>query len=249
IQLNPGDVGETITISAEATEQRHTENPNIDASISTREIQRLPQIGRDPLELVRLAPGVFGMGARGGSGKPGNFPNQQGPGGSSNQIFQIENKPAISANGQRVEANNIQIDGVTSMSQAWGGASVVTPNQESVKEVRVLANNYSAEYGRSAGAQILLVSQNGTNDYHGSFFFKRNTPGLNSEQDYTQAGTAILEGPQKVTQLLGQWGGSIGGPIRFPLFGLGGKRSFNGKDKLFFFFSYETIRRSTSKVE
>ncbi|HEY6403421.1 MAG TPA: TonB-dependent receptor, partial [Blastocatellia bacterium] len=249
IQLNAGDVGETITISAEATEQRHTENPNIDGSITTREILRLPQVGRDPLELARLAPGVFGMGARDGSGNAVNFPNQQGPGASSNQIFQIENRPAISANGQRAEGNNIQIDGVSSMSQAWGGASVVTPNQESVKEVRVLANNYSAEYGRSGGAQILLVSQNGTNDYHGSFFFKRNTPGLNSEQNYTQAGTAIQEGPQIVNQRLSQWGGSIGGPIRFPLFGLGGKRSFNGKDKLFFFFSYETIRRNSSKVE
>jgi carboxypeptidase family protein/TonB-dependent receptor-like protein len=248
IQLNAGDVGETITISAEATEQRHTENPNIDGSITTREIQRLPQIGRDPLELVKLAPGVFGMGARDGTGGSVGFPNTQGPGGSNDQIFQTENRPSVTANGQRVEGNNIQIDGVTSMSQAWGGASVVTPNQESVKEVRVLANNYSAEYGRSGGAQILLVSQNGTNDYHGSFFFKRNTPGLNSEQNFAQEGTAILEGPRRVEQRLSQWGGSIGGPIRFPLFGLGGKRSFNGKDKLFFFFSYETIRRSSSNV-
>jgi|RhiMethySRZTD1v2_1073278.scaffolds.fasta_scaffold08783_2 carboxypeptidase family protein/TonB-dependent receptor-like protein len=249
IQLDVGSADETITISAEATEQRHTENPNIDGSISTREIRRLPQLGRDPLELVRLAPGVFGLGARNATGGSEGLPNSVGPGGSNDQIFATENRPAVSAAGQRVEANNIQIDGVTAMSQAWGGASVVTPNQESVKEVRVLANNYSAEFGRNTGAQVLLVSENGTNDIHGSFFFKRNTPGLNSEQDFVRAGTAIREDPQRVNQFLSQWGGSIGGPVYLPLFGLGGKQFWKGKDKLFFFFSYETIGRSSSRLE
>src|SRR5215470_4000964 len=249
IQLDAGAMEETITISAEATEQRHTENPNIDGSLSTREIQRLPQLGRDPLELVRLAPGVFGLGARNGTGGSEGLPNSVGPGGSNDQIFATENRPAVTASGQRVEDNNIQIDGVTAMSQAWGGAAVVTPNQESVKEVRVLANNYSAEYGRNTGAQVLVVSENGTNDLHGSFFFKRNTTGLNSVQNFTRAGTAIREDPQLVDQRLSQWGGSIGGPVAFPLFGLGGKRVWKGKDKLFFFFSYETIRKSSSHLD
>jgi hypothetical protein len=249
IQLEVGAADETVTVSAEATEQRHTENPNIDGSLSTREIQRLPQLGRDPLELVRLAPGVFGLGARNGTGGSEGLPNSVGPGGSNDQIFATENRPAVSASGQRVEDNNIQIDGVTAMSQAWGGASVVTPNQESVKEVRVLANNYSAEYGRNTGAQVLVVSQNGTNDLHGSFFFKRNTTGLNSVQDFVKAGTAIREDPNRVDQRLSQWGGSIGGPVYFPLLGLGGKRVLKGTDKLFFFFSYETIRRSSSKLD
>jgi len=249
IQLDAGAVAETVTISADATAQLHTENPNIDGAITAREIRRLPQQGRDPLELVRLAPGVFGLGARDGQGNSVGLPNSVGPGASNNQIFETENRPAVSASGQRVEDNNIQIDGVTAMSQAWGGAAVVTPNQESVKEVRVLANNYSAEYGRNTGAQVLVVSENGTNDLHGSFFFKRNTTGLNSVQDFTRASTAIREDPQRVDQRLSQWGGSIGGPVNFPLFGLGGKRVWKGKDKLFFFFSYETIRKSSSHLD
>jgi hypothetical protein len=235
IELEAGEIVETVTISAEVTEQLHTENANIDGSISTQEIRRLPQIGRDPYELVRLAPGVFGLGARSGTGGSVGLPNSVGPGGSNDQIFATENRPAITAAGQRVEANNIQIDGVTTMSQAWGGAAVVTPNQESVKEVRVVANNYSAEFGRNTGAQVLVVSENGTNTFHGSFFFKRNTPGLNSEQDFVRAGTAIRDDPQRVNQFLSQWGGSAGGPIL--------------KNKLFFFFSYETIRRSSSRLE
>ena len=249
IQLEAGEVTETITVSSEATELLHTENPNIDGSISTQEIRRLPQIGRDPYELVRLAPGVFGLGARTGTGGSANLPNQVGPGGSNDQIFATENQVPISAAGQRVEANNFQIDGVTAMSQAWGGAAVVTPNQESIKEVRVLSNNYSAEFGRNTGAQVLVVSENGTNTFHGSLFFKRNAPGLNSKQDFTRAGTALRSDPQRVNQFLSQWGGSIGGPVYFPLFGEGGKPVWVGKDKLFFFFSYETVRRSSSRLE
>ncbi len=234
IVMETGAVSETVTISSQVAEQLHTENANIDGGLSTKEIRSLPQIGRDPYELVRLTPGVFGLGARSATGGSVGLPNSVGPGGSNDQIFATENRPAVTANGQRVEANNIQIDGVTAMSQAWGGAAVVTPNQESVKEVRVLANNYSAEYGRNTGAQVLVVSENGTNNFHGSLFFKRNTPGLNSKQDFVQAGTAIRETPQRVNQFLSQWGGSVGGPII--------------RDKLFFFFSYEEVRRNSSRI-
>jgi hypothetical protein len=235
VQLEAGQVTETITVSSGAAEQLQTENANLGGSISTREILRIPQVGRDPYELIRLAPGVFGLGARSGTGASVGLPNTVGPGGSNDQIFATENRPPVTANGQRVEANNFQIDGVTAMSQAWGGAAVVTPNQESVKEVRVLANNYSAEFGRNTGAQVLVVSENGTNNFHGSLFFKRNAPGLNAQQDFVRTGTAIREDPQRVNQLLSQWGGSAGGPIL--------------KNKLFFFFSYETVRRSSNRLE
>ncbi|HXG92550.1 MAG TPA: TonB-dependent receptor [Blastocatellia bacterium] len=235
VELEAGQVTETVTITAGATEQLHTESANVDGSLSTREIREIPQVGRDPYELIRLTPGVFGLGARSATGGSVGLPNVPGPGGSNDQIFATENRPPVTAAGQRVEANNFQIDGASAMSQAWGGAAVVTPNQESVKEIRVLANNYSAEYGRNTGAQVLVVSENGTNDFHGSLFFKRNTPGLNARQDFTREGTAIREDPQRVNQFLSQWGGSVGGPIL--------------KNKLFFFFSYERVGRSSTREE
>ncbi|HJQ35090.1 MAG TPA: TonB-dependent receptor [Pyrinomonadaceae bacterium] len=235
VALEAGGVSETVTVSSAVTEQLQTENANIGGAITEKEIQRLPQIGRDPYELVRLTPGVFGTGARSATGGSVALPGQIGPGGSNSQIFQTENQPAVSAGGQRVEANNFQVDGVSAMSQAWGGAAVITPNQESVKEVRVLANNYSAEYGRNSGAQVLVVSQSGSNVFHGSLFLKRNTPGLNAYQNYDRAGTAIREDPQRVNQFLTQYGGSVGGPIK--------------RDKLFFFFSYEAVSNNSSKVE
>ncbi|MGH9799941.1 MAG: carboxypeptidase regulatory-like domain-containing protein [Blastocatellia bacterium] len=174
--LEAGQISETVTVTGESTPKLQTENANIDRGITTQEIRRLPQYGRDPYELLRLAPGIFGQGARSGSGGAVNLPNTTGPGGSNTSIFQVENVVPISANGQRVSANNFTIDGVSVNSLGWGGAAIVTPNQESVKEIRVTSTSYSAEDGRNSGAQIKVISMNGTNQYHGSALFKHNEP-------------------------------------------------------------------------
>lgn len=249
ITLDVGEITESVTVSEEAGTALQTENATLGGSISTREIRSLPQVGRDPYQLIRLTPGVFGQGAFGGQGNAIRFPNGNSGGDSGGNIFSTENRPEISAGGQRVESNNIQIDGVNAMSQAWGGSAVITPNQESVKEVRVLATNYSAEHGRNTGAQIQVVSQSGANAFHGSLFFKRNTPGMNAFQNFTRAGTALRENPQRNNQFLSTYGGSIGGPIYFPRFGEGGPAYWSGKNKLFFFFSYETATRDSSRLD
>lgn len=221
LALQPGNITETVSVTARPPGLQ-TESGEISGTLTTVEIQRLPQVGRDPYELVRLTPGVFGLGARSATGDSVRFPGQDGPGGSNSSVFQTENQVPVSANGQRVEANNFQLDGVTAMSQAWGGAAVVTPNQESVKEIRVIASPYSAEHGRNTGAQVQVVSQNGTNTFHGSLLFKRNTPGLNAFQKW---GGPHGEKPERVERRLSQEAGSLGGPVV--------------KNKLFFFFSFE----------
>src|SRR5439155_966708 len=80
----------------------------------------------------------------GGGGN--NLPGSAGPGGTgaTSSIFQTENQVQINANGTRNISNSYQIDGVEVNSLAWGGAAVITPNEESVKEVRIISNNYSA---------------------------------------------------------------------------------------------------------
>ena len=243
IRLETGGVSEVVTVTDEGGPQLETENANINKAITTVEVRQLPQFGRDPYQLARLTPGVFGEGARGGNGSSSNLPNQPGPGGSSRSIFQTENQVQITANGQRIAANNFQIDGTSVNSLTHGGAAVITPNQESVKEVRVIANSYSAEFGRNSGAQILTVSQNGTNDFHGSLFLKNNSPGLNSFNKYGGINNAP---PVRVNQRLNQFGGSIGGPLYLPRFGEGGRSVYNGKNRAFFFFSYEGLRSSST---
>lgn len=223
ISLEAGVISETVTVEADNAGIQ-TEDPNVRKTISTEEILRLPQVGRDPYELARLAPGVFGSGARGSNGGSIGLPNTTGPGGSSVSIFQTENQVPISANGQRLSANSFQIDGVSVNSQTWGGAAVVTPSQEAVKEVQVTSSTYSAEDGRNSGALVKVVSQNGTNDLHGSLFFKYADPSLNAFNKF-QNGT-------RVENKFRQYGGSVGGPIV--------------ENKLFFFFTYEGARNKSN---
>src|SRR5215203_1950536 len=244
VVLTTGEVSETVTVTSEAQLQLDTESANVNKAITSQEVKQLPQFGRDPYELLRLTPGIFGDVGRGGGGGVVGLPNSTGPGGSNTSIFQVENQPQITANGQRISANNFQIDGVSVNSLTHGGAAVVTPNQESVREVRVLSSTYTAEDGRNSGAQIKVVSQNGTNDFHGSAFLKYNSPKLNAFNKYpNDFGRGRTE---RVERFFRQFGGSVGGPLSLPRFGEGGPAVYSGKDKAFFFFSYEGLRENTT---
>lgn len=248
VALTTGEVAETVTVSSEGQTTLDTESANVNKAITTQEVKRLPQFGRDPYELLRLTPGIFGDAGRGGGGGAISLPNGTGPGGSNTSIFQVENQPQITANGQRVSSNNYQLDGVSVNSLTHGGAAVVTPNQESVKEVRVLSSTYTAEDGRNTGAQVKVVSQSGTNLYHGSLFLKANDPRWNAYNKYGPAyGTA---GPERVNQRYKQFGGSVGGPLPYPNFDANPTSVFrSGRDKAFFFFSYEGLRRTDSNTD
>lgn len=246
VALETGGVAEVVTVTGEAP-ALETENANVQKAITTQEIRTLPQVGRNPYELLRLAPGVFGESARSGTGQAVNLPNSPGPGGSNTSIFQSENQVPISASGQRVTANNYQVDGVSVNSLQYGGAAVLTPNQESVKEVVVSSSSYSAEDGRNSGAQVKVVSQNGTNDFHGSLLFKYNDPALNAFNKFF-GNPVRRSSPTRVENRDRQFGGSLGGPVIFPRFGEGTPPLFNGKNKLFFFVSYEGLRNNTNNT-
>src|SRR5713226_4307024 len=230
ITLQVGATSESVTVTA-TTDALSTENANTGGSISSKEIERLPQVGRDPYELLRLTPGVFGDGARQGNGNASLFPNNSGPGGSNSSIFQIENQVQVSANGQRAASNNFSIDGVSVNSLGFGGAAVITPNQESVQDITVLSSSYSAEDGRGSGAQVKVVSKSGTNQFHGSTFFKYQDPNWNAFNKFHGPQGEL---PSRVNNNFRQFGASLGGQIL--------------KDKLFFFFSYEGLRSNNQDI-
>jgi Carboxypeptidase regulatory-like domain/TonB dependent receptor len=223
----------TVTVTAAAAPVLDTATATISGTLSSREIQALPTFGRDTFQVAQLAPGTFGDNARNANGSgTQNLPGSAGPGGagSTNSIFQTENQVQITANGTRNNSNSYQVDGVEVNSLAWGGAAVITPNKESVKEVTVQSNPYSAENGRNSGAQVLVVSKNGTNAFHGSALFKADRPGLNAFQRWNGPNNPV----QRDTDRYNQWAGSLGGPII--------------KNHLFFFFSYETLRNSSASL-
>jgi hypothetical protein len=241
LSLDVGQTATTVNVSGDVAPVINTESAEIAGNITSKDVKDLPSIGRDPYQLMRLAPGVFGDGSISSNGSAAQIPGTDL--GAGNSIFSVENSVQISANGSRQNSNNFQIDGVPVNSAVWGGAPVVTPSEESVKEVKVIANNYSAENGRGSGAQVQVISQSGSNEFHGSLFFKWHRPGLNAFNRWNGM-TAVQaadgswfpeDQPRtKDTQRFNQYGGSVGGPILH--------------NKLFAFFAYETQRNSSQTI-
>jgi len=247
VTLAVGAVQDSVTVLA-TPGGLETENANVSGTIGSQEVLALPQFGRDPYELLRLTPGVFGDAARQGNGNSFALPQQTGPGGSNNAIFQTENQVQIVANGQRVTANTYTLDGVSVDSLSNGGAAVITPNQESVQEILVTSASYNAEQGRNSGGQIETITKGGTNKFHGSGLAHFNDKGLNAFNKFYGANNVPLKQqncpdgvtivaqhcPTRNDQKYRDYAGSIGGPIPHT--------------KLFFFFSYEGLRLSNTTV-
>jgi hypothetical protein len=233
LQLEIGDVAQTVTVT-ETTQALDTETANVSGTVTSNQIQHMPSFGRDVLKLAQLAPGSFSDGSQGGGGSNNyNLPGTQTGGGQSggaDGIFKTENGAQIIANGQQTENNGISIDGISTTSAVWGGATVVTPSEDSVESVKVISNAYDAENGRFSGAQIQITSKSGTNDFHGSLFITTHQPNLNAFQRFNGADRDVKRDENKFEQ----FGGSVGGPI--------------WKNKIFAFFNYETVREPFSNI-
>jgi hypothetical protein len=233
VQLVIGAASTTVNVDAAAAPLLETENATVSGVVSSNQVQHMPSYGRDVLKLAQLAPGVFGDGSQGASGGGFDLPSAQTNGGASGTddgIFRTENGAAISGNGQQQSMNGITVDGISTTSAVWGGSTVITPSEDSIENFKIVSNNYDAENGRFSGAQLEITSKSGTNDYHGSLFFTAHRPGLNAYQPFNGEGNKDLRDDSRFNQM----GGSVGGPIL--------------KNKLFAFFSYETIREHTNSI-
>src|SRR6267154_1200429 len=234
LALEVGDIQQTVTVT-ETTQALNTETANVSGTVTSNEIQHLPSFGRDPLKLALLAPGSFSDGTQGGGGGDNyNLPSTQTGGGASggaDGIFKTENGAQVIANGQQTENNGISIDGISTTSVVWGGATIITPSEDSIDSVKVLSNSYDAEDGRFSGAQIQITSKSGSNDVHGSLFISTHQPNLNAFQRFNGAGLPVTRDNNKFEQ----FGGSVGGPI--------------WKNKIFAFFNYESVREPISALQ
>ncbi len=236
VTLQPGQATQTVTVNGAQANLLNTETATLSGTISSNQIQHLPSFNRDVFQLAQLAPGTFGDGSQGAGGGTNNLPGNAGPGGSSASsagIFQTENQVQDQSIGGQTDTNAISIDGISTVSAVWGGASVITPSEDSVQDVTVVTNSYDAENGRFTGAQIQVISKSGTNQLHGSAFFKASRPGLNAYQRFngyrpgiTPDSTPGKKGVNRNDSRFNNYGGSLGGPI--------------WKNRIFAFFNYET---------
>jgi len=231
VELAVGSEAQTVNVDASLLPPLDTETASVNGVISSNQVQHMPSFGRDPLKLVQLAPGILGDSAQASGGGGFNLPGTETGGGASGGdtgIFGTENGSQVIANGNQTPFNGITVDGVSTTSAVWGGTTIITPSEDSIDNVKVVANSYDAEYGRFSGAQIQFTSKGGSNQFHGSAFLTVHRPGLNAYQRWNGDNQSVLRDPSRFNQI----GGSIGGPI--------------WKNKVFAFFNYETIREHAS---
>ena len=225
-ELTIGAIGESVTVTSGGTELVETTTANLSKSFNGRQVVELAQtnvggaFGGGVNNLALIAPNVSTSGGVG-----------VGSGGS--------------VGGQRPRNNNFMVDGVDNNDKSVTGPQVyVSP--EVVAEFSLLQNQFSAEFGRSTGGQFLTVTKSGTNEYHGSVYgFGRNRF-LNALDTREKEDGFVRErnvpGTQFIPRLdLFRGGANLGGPVYFPRFGEGGPGLWSGKNKLFFFTSYERL--------
>ena len=213
--LQPGAVSETVTVQ-DVPSAINTETSSKGEVITQRQVQDLPLNGRNFTDLALLVPGVY----------PRPTDDDQGEG--------------VATAGTRTDAANFILDGVVNKSDRNGSVGVNT-SIDSIREFKVETSTYTAEYGRSAGAQINVVSKSGGNKFHGGVFdYLRN--------DIFDANNFFTAPGESKSLLRNQFGGTLGGPMPFFNFGEGGPTFTT--NRTFFFVSYEGTRqrRSESRV-
>jgi outer membrane receptor protein involved in Fe transport len=190
-----------------------TVNPTLGQSVTSRPIVNLPLNGRNVLQLALLQPGV----------------TEDNPSDTGAGTFNIA--------GNRADSVTFLLDGGVN-NNLLSNRIVFNPNPDTVAEFRLLTSNYTAEYGRNAGGIISVVTKSGTNNFNWSLFeFLRNDK-LNANSFFNNANGL----PREILKR-NQFGGTASGPILLPRFGEGGRKLWNGRDKAFFFFSYQGQRQ------
>jgi hypothetical protein len=159
----------SVTSSVEVTEQAPVLNPAEQRNQMTLEhqaVDELPVAGRSIVGLATLAPGVTGLGT-GTANAPG----------SGVDNYSTETAVDASANGQGEMSNMWVVDGLDVTSGIRQGILNLTPNPDSVQEMGIQVNTYSAEYSRASGLQTVMTTKSGTDQFHGfaaDYYYNRN---------------------------------------------------------------------------
>ncbi len=208
-RLALGTVGETVNVTAEAPLLK-AEKADVSDTMTQRAAQELPVFGRDLSRLYFLVPGVQATGTSAPSEQP-----------------QDVYRPSIG--GQYWGGIAFQLDG-TDNRESVLGEPVITPNLDSVSELKITTTSYDAEFGQASQAIIASHTKSGTNTLHGSLFeYRRDQHGA-ARDPFAQAQPIPGTGGRYIPPTLwNQFGGSAGGPIQ--------------KDKTFFFADYQGSRQ------
>ncbi|HKG47724.1 MAG TPA: carboxypeptidase-like regulatory domain-containing protein [Pyrinomonadaceae bacterium] len=201
-----------------AQEVINSTSPSLTNVINTRQVVDLPLGGRNPVALAALQAGIAVIG---------------------------DNTRGASVGGLRQTAVNLTQDGINAMDNFVKTSSffaVTTPSLNSTAEFSITTGTVGADAGRGA-AQVNLVTKGGSNDFHGNGFLQLINESYNANTFFNN-----FNGTAKPILRQHFYGGDIGGPVYFPRFGEGGPSYWSGKDKAFFFFSYEAFRQNQGRA-
>lgn len=216
LQLEVGEITETIEVLG-SSPILQSQDASVGGTVTSSELARLPVNGRNYTRLILLMPGTSDQA-------------------KSQRRGTVSGTMLISVNGQRAQDNNFTLDGVDNnmmMMNSPGGS----PPMDSIQEFRVLTNT-SAEFGRSAGANVNIVTKSGSRDLHGSFYEYLRNDKFDANDFF-----ANRERRGKVPFKQNQYGFSLGGPVVIP-------KLFNGRESTFWFFNWEgfRFRRGTTLI-
>jgi hypothetical protein len=223
VQLEVGAVTESITVSA-AVSQLQTETATRSQVLANEIIQNVPTQGRNPFQIAWAASGVI---------KSGSWRYLRS--------FDIGGTSGISINGGREKTNEVLLDGISNVRAEYTVISI--PTTESVQEFKVQSNTYDAQYGRTGGGVITIVTKGGTNEFHGTAFEYFQNDKLNANQSElnqptTVAGVFYPNG-RKPPNRINQFGAMAAGPIYVP-------KLFDGRNRAFWMLSWESMRQRSA---
>jgi hypothetical protein len=219
VALEVGGLTETISVQAETVRVQTTSGER-SATITAAQIEDVGLRGRDFMGSLKVLPGVIDTSVR------------DAPGWGS--------VGSMSINGQ--SSFNFSYDGVTNKDTGSNSGNYAAPALDSIAEVKVQASNFQAEYGRSSGATITVVTKSGTRNFRGTAAYYKRHEALNTNTwdrrrqcDADPNSASCNKAPYRFDNTA--W--TLGGPVLIP------GTSFNrNRDKLFFFFSQDLLPRN-----
>jgi len=214
--LEIGDVGESVTVTADAP-LLETTSGSMGQVIDSRRVAELPIPHGDPFKLIGLAAGVsFSRDLR------------------LDRPFEPTHIVGYSIDGTRANRSDVMIDGVPSTSTANAGEVIASfvPPQDLVQEFKVQTATFDAQFGNTEGGVTNISIKSGTNNLHGTAYWTKMAPALFANDFF--ANKAKVARPAFTYD---RWGGTVGGPVWIP-------KLYNGRNKTFFMYGVESIPES-----
>ena len=214
VQLQLGTLSDSVTVSASAVTLQ-TETASRGQTISNEMIENVPTQGRNPFQIAWAAPGVVKSG-----------------GWRYLRSFDIGGTSGFSVNGGRNQENEVLLDGISNVQSSR--TVIHVPTMDSVQEFKVQTNTYDAQYGRTGGGIVTIVTKSGTNQIHGIAYEYFQNDKLNANQTELNAAN-IKKSPNHINA----FGFEAAGPVYIP-------KVADARNKLFWMLAYEGMRQRSA---